>query len=202
MIRVYLLSLIFFLAGCSIFSSQNKRGTITITSVPPKADIFLGGNNIGQTPMEIPQSQYESSVQDGFVVVTIKRVSYYPQQVYAPVDGIKNINVDLSKIVDSDLEVLVQSGWLSKANEMTRRLLQIHGLMVAKKLNTAKAELIQFQKDNPNIAASYTLLANIYLVEGNLAEAQGLLNRAINLNSKDATALKLLNMLKARGVSQ
>jgi Flp pilus assembly protein TadD len=80
----------------------------------------------------------------------------------------------------------------AETNKMARELMQMHGLVLAGKLDEAEKLLSEFQKQFPNIAASYVLSASIENQRGKRDSARRYLMRANQIDPNDPVVLRML----------
>ena len=169
---------------------------MTIKTEPPGATVIAQktGNKLGETPLEIRQVDIDKIREGEFAAFTITRKGYRDSQVVLHIDGINNFTMKMPKLSEEHFRDWVLHGYGARTNVMTRKLLEIQGFVIVKQMDRAKTELINFQEKYPNIAASYTMLGNIYYYNKDFGNARSQLLRALVLDKDDSTAQRLLNM--------
>ena len=201
------LSLIILLLANMLFSScatYQRIKNYVFTTLPPKKFALIESNPagaevvtakgevVGATPLKITGEDLDKFAKDGIVSFVISKVGFVPREIVVLVNGIDLYNVELTPLNPDHFEKWVLKTYGDETNEMLRQLLQIQGFLFLQKFPLAENKITDFQKKYPNVAASYTMLGNIYYHQNKYPEARAQLLRALSIDGKDETTIRFL----------
>ncbi|OFZ56629.1 MAG: hypothetical protein A2428_05250 [Bdellovibrionales bacterium RIFOXYC1_FULL_54_43] len=174
-------------------SCSSARTRVELRSDPPNAEILnSGGEVIGATPLVLSGDQLQKITVDGRAFATLNAPGHIATHVIFDIHGEDIHEVKLAKLDSVYFSRSLLRDFQAQANEMSKTLLQIQGLVALKKLDEAEKAIQEFQKTYPNIAASYAFQGSIELMRGNSGKARGYLLRAQSLDPHDPVAARLL----------
>ncbi|KYG61428.1 hypothetical protein AZI86_17085 [Bdellovibrio bacteriovorus] len=188
---------VFILVPLLLTACMSPR-TIRIESTPSAAAVIISDKVIGETPIEISESNYPDEFKQNYLNIKITKAEHEEKSVIVPTQGLQNFTINLLELNQKYFETIVLKSFQRPQNELVRELLQIQGLLFSKKTNEAENRLQVFMKAYPNIAAGYVLQANIAIEKGNRAEAKQLIVRALSLDPNDAVVKRMLENLSGR----
>jgi tetratricopeptide (TPR) repeat protein len=193
-----ILFLSIFLSSCSFFKSTlEEQKIVTITTNPIGAEIFSSKDEkIGETPLTLTETQVkqlQNGEQFNFIV---RKAGYIDREIVYSFQAITDIKLTLSRISREKFNETIIHAYNLELNQLTRELLQIHGLLFLSKYQEASDKIVAFQKKFPGVAASYTLMGNIYLTQKKTKEAKEQFLRAVSIDPNDETANRSLENLE------
>lgn len=181
-------------AGCSTISST-FTSNVEIQTVPSGADVLaISGEKVGTTPMVISDEiKRKLNGPDNRINAILALPGYERREIYIESRGYETMEIRLTKLDDTYFSKRLTEDFSKQTNEVARNLLQIQGLLIAKKFDRAKQLADEFQKRFPNIAASYVLMASIEMAGGDRNKAKAYLLRAKSLDPDDPVVARMLN---------
>jgi len=131
---------------------------------------------------------------DNRLMVLIEAPGYIPRQLIFDIHGEDVYTVNLSKYDPNYFSERLLKDFHKNANEMSRELLRIQGLLMVRKLDEAERSIDVFQKAYPSIAASYALAANVEMLRGQPEKARAYLLAGEALDNEDPAIKRALGM--------
>lgn len=173
---------------------------LEVTSQPPGAEVRNTRDEIlGVTPLTLEKEKREAALDQGRIRVSIRSDGYQPRTFIVDSLGNDRLDVKLLPQNEEGFSRDVLPDYAAKANEMTREILRIQGLLVVRKNSEAAQSVAQFQKKYPSIAAGFVMEANLALAKGDRKSARGALERARQLDPNDLVAARMLSLLQPAG---
>ncbi len=199
--KVYRLSLTFVIlltlslgAGCA---SQRR---VEITSQPSGAEVRNTRDEVvGVTPLTLEKEKVDTVTDQGRLRFSVRADGFQPRTFIVEPLGQDKLDVKLLPQNEEGFSRDVLPDYTAKANEMTREILRIQGLLVVRKNGEAAQSVAQFQKKYPSIAAGFVMEANLALAKGDRRTARGALERARQLDPNDLVAARMLSLLQGSG---
>ncbi len=195
--KLLILSLLF-LSSCSMFRAVTKKEKMKLTSVPERAQIFNAKNELlGETPLELNADDV-SKLQDGnYLFLTFKKEGYLDLQVAANTSELNATEVKMEKLSDDHFEKWVFKKYKNEINYYSKDLLSVQWLIFSKKFPEARNRIFELNKKFPNIAAVFTMMAQIEIQERKFNQAKIYIDKALQLDEKDTTAIRMLSLVNA-----
>ena len=193
--KIILLALCVSLSQCSFLQKNlEKNKLVTISSDPVDSDIYSAdGERIGATPMKLKPLEIKKITKGEYLHFIVRKSGFVYREVITDISGVVDLEIKLTPQSSEHFNKLVSTAYGSQINLIVKDLLKIQGMIFLKKYNLAKKNISKFQLSYPSIAASYTLLGNIFLIGGKKREAREQFLRALSLDQKDETAARFLN---------
>ncbi len=189
-------TLLWSLLICAVFIFSACSPRVLIHSNPDGAGVWTNdGVLVGETPLILEGDKLESLEQSGRLNLILKYPKYFPRQIVWDIHYRDEHTVELTPVSGESFAEVVLKYYSKELNEITRELLKIQGLVIARKLNEAEERLIEFQNIYPNLVPSFVLRANIFMMKGQTKEAEQHLLRARTLDPNDAVVQRMLALL-------
>ena len=183
------------LASCSLWTARPKD-KLFITTEPAGAQVFIGEKAMGSTPLQLATKEVNKYAKGGYITLLIKKEGYQEISGIYHLEGMDNFRFKLSALGQKQFKERMIKDFSPNTNRMIRKLLEIQGFMIVRDFAQAKRELVAFMVEYPNIASTNTMMATIELDNKDPAKAKAYLFRALQLDSEDMTAKRLLDELK------
>lgn len=178
-------------------SCASMQRQLEVTSQPAGAEVFnRAGEKIGVTPLVLQDSALDKVLDDGRAYVQLRAPGYAAERLLLEFKGRDSHDIRLLKLDDSYFSEKVMADFMPQTNRMIRELLSIQGLIVVRKLDQAEKSLNEFQKQFPQVAASYVMHANIALMTGRKKEAKAYLLRARSIDPADSVVSRMIQGLE------
>lgn len=196
--RFIFIVLLLTFTGCSLFGEKSDvKPSMSVITTPEGAELYTPtGEKIGVTPLSLTRVdalKYSSGEMLAFVV---KKFGYLDREVVIPVYGFDEYKLTLTPLDENHFKQWVLRAYNGQTNEMTRKLLNIQGLLFLRKNDDAKKAIDEFSKNYETIAAAHTMLATLLIAEGKELESKAHLLRALSIDQNDETAQRLLRRLE------
>jgi hypothetical protein len=190
--KCFAIALCALLGGCSLLGSKR----VDLRTVPAGAEVsLLDGEKLGVTPLVLKGDLIEKASTNGRLELLVSRGGYQTRQLVLDVHGNDRHDVRLTALDQDYFARKALQEFAQPINAMARQLLRIQGLLLVKKLDEAQKLIEEFQKDYPNVASSFVLLANVELLKGRPQKARGYLLRAQSIDSRDPVISRMLGSL-------
>ncbi|MGE3975481.1 MAG: tetratricopeptide repeat protein [Bdellovibrionales bacterium] len=191
MYKLFAISVLLLAMACS-------SAGIKISSEPEGADVVNSTNEvIGQTPLSVNSDQL-TKIQDGSkLVFQLRKSGYQNKSVLLDKVGADEHKFKLDQLSAENFKSNNLFLYSKPSNKMVREALQIQGLLISKKVDEAAQRINEFQKQYPNIAASYVLLANISAIRNQNAQALQYLMRAQTIDPEDEVVSRMINQIRS-----
>ncbi len=176
-------------ASCASLWSRN----VEIRSIPAGTEVqTLSGTKLGVTPLLLSGETLKRVSTGGRVEVMLTQAGYADRQLVLDIHGEDHHEVRMTALDGDYFAKHALSEFSKPINSLVRQLLQIQGMVMAKKLDQAMKSLEEFQSKYPNVASSFVLMANVELMRGKRRAARGYLIRAKSLDPSDAVISRML----------
>lgn len=187
--RITLGSFVYFLASCASIGARQ----VELKTVPEGAVIrSVAGEELGKSPLQLSGDGLTKAMRDGRLKVIVAAPGYSEREVSFDVRGDDSHEIRLTPLDTEYFEKHVLHDFSPQLNQMTKDMLNIQGLVIAKRLPEAEKAIESFQKAFPNVAASYVMAANVELIKGQRDRALANLLRARSIDPKDAVIARML----------
>jgi tetratricopeptide (TPR) repeat protein len=172
-------------------------GTVSVRSVPTEAEVsvFLPGKEapkvLGKTPFDADLGDLEDYVNEGTIVLVVKKAGYLPSQFVVP-------NLAGGKL---DIETSLQPNLPSNYTEVNRIVgltLRAERHILSKQFDEALATSAEIKRLNENIAAAYEIDAAVHFLKADLEKSRAAWIRAIELDPNNPEAQNMLALVEKR----
>jgi len=175
-------------SGCALF-----RTRVELKTEPEGAEILtLAGEKVATTPAMLEGDALKKLTITGRLECVLSAAGYEPKELHLETYGNDLHFTKLQKLDDGYFSKRVMRDFSQQANELSRKLLGIQGLVITRRLDDAEKELRTFQERYPNVAAGYVLLSNIERLRGNAEKARAAIARAQSLDPDDPVINRMI----------
>jgi tetratricopeptide (TPR) repeat protein len=166
---------------------------VDISSTPPGAQVLaLDGSVLGQTPLSLTDEKLERATLEGKLALRLESPGYLERELLLDLSARDTHSITLTPQSSDYFKKALLSDHALNVNELTRELLQIHGLLINQKTDEAEKRILSFQQMYPSVAASHVMLAQVLSKRGKSDEARTHLLRALKLDPNDPVASRTL----------
>lgn len=198
MYKIFLIILTTLFSSCSFLKTVTRKEKMRIVSVPSQAFVYNNKNTIiGKTPLEINPDDLEKYRTGNFVYLTFKSEGYLDLQVITNVNELTSTEVKLEKLSSNHFEKWVFNNYKNEINNFSKELLSVQWLIFTQKFPEARNRVFELNKKYPNIAAVFTMMAQIELQDKKFKQAKIYIEKALQLDEKDITAIRMLSLVNA-----
>jgi predicted Zn-dependent protease len=196
--KIFLIILTILFSSCSLLKTVTRKEKMKIASVPSQALVYNNKNElIGKTPLEISPDELEKYQTGNFVYLTFKSEGYLDLQVVTNINQLTSTEVKLEKMSSDHFEKWVFNNYKNEINYYSKDLLSVQWLIFTQKYPEARNRVFELNKKYPNIAAVFTMMAQIELQEKKFEQAKVYIEKALQLDEKDITAIRMLALVNA-----
>jgi tetratricopeptide (TPR) repeat protein len=182
----------FTLVSCSS-RARGKNIANFFNTVPTGATIYsTSGENLGTTPVE--RSSFRKMCVNNRTVI-VEKIGYMSVNYNLDCDQDAD-EVTLAELNTDQFKNQTFGTYYREINEFSTKLLELHYLVLSHDYEAAKLALQKFKVAYPNVVATYTMLAQIELEQGNLDVARAYLRAALRIDPKNNYSLELLATLE------
>lgn len=191
-----ILIVMFFLSSCSLWNGVKKRENLIIDADPVKTKVYSeSGDLIGETPLELTPEQVDKIKSGEFCKFLLRNEGFIDLNVVVNTKEMTNASFKMEKLKTDHFEKWVFGSYNTDLNVYSKDLLNLQMLMMVKKYEDARNKIMEFQKKYPNVGATFTMLAHIEIQEKKFEKAKLYLEKAIQIDAKDSTAIRMLNIV-------
>jgi len=192
---IAVISILSFLVACT--SLKEIKRPLRVESIPSDCEVFSStGKLLGKTPLDIPSESIAAFRDNSHLSLLLRKPEYVDTNLVIELKSVGSYKVKLNRMDDAHYAQWVMGAYSSKTNRMVREIMEIQGLLFARKNDQAKVRIEKFISQNGAIAAPHTIRASLALSEGKIEEAKVYVKKALNLDSNDMTARQLMNRLE------
>lgn len=186
------------LSSCSFFKDVTKKEKMKITSVPENVFVYNEKNEfIGKTPLELSSAEIERNRSGNYIPLTLKVQGYVDLQVVADINGLNATDIKMEKISEDHFKKWVFSNYKNEINSFSKDLLSVQWLIFIQKFSEARLKAFDLNVKYPNIAVVFTMMAQIEMQEKKYSQAKIYIEKALQLDEKDVTAMRMLTLVNA-----
>jgi tetratricopeptide (TPR) repeat protein len=167
-----------------------------VRSTPPEADVFvmLPGKeslkNLGKTPYTADISDLEELVNEGTIVVVIKKRGFVPQQFIVP-----NLSGKLE--IEANLSPNLPGNYL-EINKIIALVLRGQRELSTRKYKKVDKTIQEMKKINANISFIYELEGTMLFLQKKIRESRDAWIRSLELNPNNPEAQSMLNLIEKK----
>lgn len=175
-----------------LFSCAQKY--LKIDTQPSGSQLLIKNEVVGQTPMEINEDLIKKYSESGNLEILVRKDGYFEKGYLIKPMGLESVSIKLTELNSAEGQK-IPINYSNKINQISRDLLVIQGLIFSKNLEQAQNKLTEFNKNNPEVAAGYSLQASIDLLNKKLGPALQNISKAKSIDKNDPHILKLYNQI-------
>lgn len=182
------------LLGCS-------TGTVKITSMPEKAEVFIGYDGaqptkLGETPLSL-EGEHISRKKGSFLTLLIKKEGYQTESAILPTSYISSDLTFTSKL--EDYKLTQQCADATQAiQKISRGTANVQYMVKSHRLVEALQQVDDLIREFPGVSVLYDLRGNILYLNKDLAGALNAYERSLELDPTNSDTSRM--RLKLRGI--
>lgn len=197
--KLVLLTHLLLFSSCSLWKTVTSKEKIYLTTLPEEAKVYSHtGELLGTTPLQLDNDLVEKNKSGEFIPLTISKEGYLDTQWVVNLKDLTKANMRLVKLNSNHFQKWVFSRYGNEINDYTKDLLSIQLLILSSRYDEARQKLMPFQDKYPNIAAIFTMLAQVEIQDKKFDKAKTYLEKAVKLDEKDTTAIRMLNLIQSK----
>lgn len=172
-------------------------GTIEIKSTPPEAEVYLyipgkgEPKNIGKTPINEKVGKLSDWVNQGTIILTIKKQGFLEQSYIVPnlSQGDLKIQATLKTYASSEYKHI---------NQIIALSFKAERLIIEKRLKEAIEVIKKIKELDENVAVAYQLMGTVLFLQKNLKDSRFEWVRSLELEPNNPESEKMLALINEK----
>ncbi len=176
---------------------QISCGSVEIKSTPPEAEILVAipgkeeAKVLGKTPYKERLGQLSDIVNQGTIVVTVKKEGYIPQDYIVPNLSSGNLTIE------ANLKPYIASNY-RETNKIISLAFKAERMVMEKRYKEASEEVKKIKDLNENVAIAYQLMGTILFFEQKFKESYYEWLRSLELEPDNNESQEMLTLIEKK----